>query len=295
VIVYFIKKAVKAVLPFGIIEFKRKLDAEKRIKQKFTKRKKLVFEVALVDHCNLNCQGCGLFAPIADKKYYNVEELENDFKRIHELAEGKIEFIRLLGGEPLLHPDILKVLDIVGKYFQKTHIALITNGILLEKQPHEFWASCKKNNIKISITKYPINLPFKKIEKIGKEYGVIVGYFNDKHIVKTSDKYTMDMAGGSTPAESFKLCHAANYCTALDNGKIYPCSTISRIKYFNKYFKADLKVCEKDYIDIYKVNSLDEILEFLCKPVPFCRYCDVDKWVYGFDWAVSKKNISEWV
>jgi Molybdenum cofactor biosynthesis enzyme len=294
-IAYFIKKVVKAILPYKIIVFRRKLALKKQIKQRFTKKKKLTFEISLVDHCNLNCQCCGAFAPIADEKYYNVEKLEKEFKRIHELAGDKIDFVRLLGGEPLLHPDLLKIFDIAGKYFSKANPVLITNGILLERQSHEFWVSCKKNNVKISITKYPINLPFKKIERIGKKHGVIVGYFNDKNILKTSDKYTMDITGNADPANSFKLCHSANNCTALDDGKIYPCSTVSRIKYFNKYFKADLKICDDDYIDIYKASNLDEILEFLCKPVPFCRYCDVGKWVYGLDWAVSKKNISEWV
>jgi hypothetical protein len=105
----------------------------------------------------------------------------------------------------------------------------------------------------------------------------------------------MNMDGSLEPVKSFKLCHMANSCTALDDGKIYPCGTVSRIKYFNKYFKADFKVCDKDYIDIYKANNLDEILEFLCKPVPFCRYCDIDKWVHNIDWAVSRKDISEWI
>ena len=292
----FVKKAVKAILPYGIVILRRKLIMEKQIKQRVTKKKNLGFEISLVDHCNLNCQHCNSFSPIADKEYYNIDKLENDFKRMHELADGRIERISLLGGEPLLHPDLLKILDITGKYFNKTkNIHIMTNGIPLEKQSNEFWVSCKKNNIKITITKYPINLPFEKIERTGKEHGVIIEYTDDKHTVKTSNKYTINMAGNADPMKSFKLCYKANNCTALDDGKIYPCSTVSRIKYFNKYFNAELKVCDKDCIDIYKVNNLDEILEFLCKPVPFCRYCDVDKWVYGLDWATTRKNISEWI
>ncbi|MDR2580372.1 MAG: radical SAM protein [Fibromonadaceae bacterium] len=295
---YFIKKIIRAILPHRIIAFRRKLYLEKQIKQRLTKKKKLSFEIYLVDHCNLNCQCCGVFAPIADKKFYNVEKLENDFKRMHELADGKINRISLLGGEPLLHPDLLKILDIAGKYFNKIDtniVEIVTNAILLEKQSHEFWVSCKKNNIRITITKYPINLPFKKIERKGKEYDVIIKYNdNSKYTLKTFIKHTMNIAGSAEPIKSFRLCYKANNCTVLDDGKIYPCSATSRIKYFNKHFKVDLKACDKDCIDIYESN-LDEILEFLCKPVPFCRYCDTDKWVFDLDWAVSKKNISEWV
>ncbi|MCL2414351.1 MAG: radical SAM protein [Bacteroidales bacterium] len=280
------------ILPRKVVDL---ISEKRQIKQKFTKKKKLSFEVSLVDHCNLNCQCCGAFAPLADEVYYDVGKLEKEFKRISELADGKIEFVRLLGGEPLLHPNLLEILDVAGKYFGKTQLELITNAILLDKQPPDFWVSCKKNNVKISITKYPINLPFKRIEKTGKKYGVAVRYFDGEKTLKTTVKFTMNTAGSADSTKNFKLCHAANNCTALDNGKIYPCSTVSRIKYFNKYFNTDLKVCDEDYIDIYKVNNLDEILEFLCKPVPFCRYCDIDKWERGIDWAVSNKNISEWI
>jgi MoaA/NifB/PqqE/SkfB family radical SAM enzyme len=291
----FIKNALKAILPKGIIAFKRKRALKRQIKERLIKREKLVFEVFLADHCNLNCQCCGTFSPLDGKKFCDAEKLEKDFKRISELADGRIEFVRLLGGEPLLHPDLLRILDIAGKYFSKTDLVLVTNGILLDKQPAEFWESCKRNHVRISITKYPIHLPFKKIEKTGKEYGVAVGYFNDKNVVKTSIKFTMNTAGSANPEESFKLCHAANACTMLDDGKIYPCGRIARIEYFNKHFKTDLKVYDKDYMDIYKANNLNEILEFLCKPVPFCRYCNPDKYVHDIAWAVSKKEISEWV
>jgi hypothetical protein len=57
----------------------------------------------------------------------------------------------------------------------------------------------------------------------------------------------------------------------------------------------DLQIDEKDYIDIYKIKSIDEVFEFLCKPIPFCRYCNTKEPVYGIDWAVSKKEITEWI
>jgi hypothetical protein len=51
---------------------------------------------------------------------------------------------------------------------------------------------------------------------------------------------------------------------------------------------------EKDFVDIYKTQRIENILGFLCKPVPFCRYCDMKKTVYT-NWAVSKKELNEWV
>jgi len=94
--------------------------------------------------------------------------------------------------------------------------------------------------------------------------------------------------------ESFKMCYAANYCFQLVDGKIYPCFRVAYISYFNKKFNMNMEVGEKDYIDIYKAKSIEEILGGLCKPVPFCKYCNMKKTVYT-DWAVSENKIEEWI
>ena len=49
-----------------------------------------------------------------------------------------------------------------------------------------------------------------------------------------------------------------------------------------------------DYIDIFKAKNKDEILEFMSKPIPFCRFCDVLRRKPGYKWETSEKDISEW-
>ena len=46
-------------------------------------------------------------------------------------------------------------------------------------------------------------------------------------------------------------------------------------------------------IDIYKAESIDEILKFIVNPIPFCKYCNLDS--TPIEWGLSKKEISEWV
>ena len=38
-----------------------------------------------------------------------------------------------------------------------------------------------------------------------------------------------------------------------------------------------------------------EIIDYLNKPIDFCRFCDVDNRKYKLDWGVSKGDIDEWV
>ncbi|MBD5165402.1 MAG: radical SAM protein, partial [Helicobacter sp.] len=38
-----------------------------------------------------------------------------------------------------------------------------------------------------------------------------------------------------------------------------------------------------------------EILQFLAKPIPFCRFCNLAKWQSIGEWKTSKKDISEYL
>ncbi len=73
----------------------------------------------------------------------------------------------------------------------------------------------------------------------------------------------------------------------MHHGKVYTCSLPTGIKHFNKYFNKNLEVTKADYIDIYEAKDLKEILEFVAKPIPFCRYCDVYHRTYNHPFALA--------
>ena len=85
----------------------------------YKKTQKLKFEIHLTDHCNLNCVGCNHFSPLADSFYLDITAYKQDCKRIWELTEGNVQEIVLLGGEPLLHPNLKEIFSISSKYFPK--------------------------------------------------------------------------------------------------------------------------------------------------------------------------------
>ena len=122
----------------------------------------------------------------------------------------------------------------------------------------------------------------------------------DLHIQENKDSkaefwhWVMDLNGGQNPTESFKLCYHANKCIFLKKGKLYTCPIIANICNFNKYFNKNLEVTNQDYIDIYKAANIMEILNFLAKPVPFCKYCDIQHMTWHNPWKVSEKSIEEW-
>jgi ABC-2 type transport system ATP-binding protein len=52
-----------------------------------------------------------------DESFLNIESFENDCQRLAELSGGIFADIRILGGEPLLHPDVNQILKTVRSFF----------------------------------------------------------------------------------------------------------------------------------------------------------------------------------
>ena len=254
------------------------------------------FEIHLVDHCNLNCQNCDNFSPLAKDFYVDKNKFAKDFKQISIIAQDKIRNIRLLGGEPLLHPEINELLKISRISFPKANIRLTTNGIKLSSMSEDFWKTCNENNIIIEITYYPIDINKEKIKKLSKEYKVnVIPFDKTDKIVKTSYRNPVREKKFGNIDKKYKKCYQRGRCVSLKDGNIYPCTCIPNICHFNSYFNKNLEVTEKDFINIYSIKSVEEIEKFLDGAPPFCGYCDVAGRTSGKPWGTSKKDIKEWL
>jgi MoaA/NifB/PqqE/SkfB family radical SAM enzyme len=251
-------------------------------------------EVHITEHCNLNCKGCNHFSSLAEEEYLDPGQFEKDFKRLAELSKDYFA-IKILGGEPLLHPRVTEFFDIARGLFPTTPIQVTTNGILLTGQPEEFWRSCSKNKIIISISQYPIKLDKKEIKKKAVAHRVKL-MFNGTTSEERMCKLPLDLTGSQDMKKSFQKCAISwGCCVTLRDGRIYTCCIAAHIKFFNEFFKQNLIVSDRDYVDIYKVNSKDEIIEFLEQPFPFCRYCNISDTKFSLRWGISKKEITEWI
>lgn len=285
------KNDVKKAVYKNVLLFWARISAGLRLKR----RKLLRFETDITDHCNLNCTGCNHFSPIAEERCIDVDAFEKDFARLSELTKRKIENIDLMGGEPLLHPRLPELLGVARKYFDGT-IHIVTNGLLLPKMPDGFWESCRNNNITVKVTSYPIKIDRPKIEQLAKKHKVRLQIRRQVNNVHTWCRLPKDIHGRQDINENFKLCIVANFCIFLRDGKLATCCLPLIADRFNKYFNRDmLQTAKNDYIDIYAAKDIGEILDFLHKPIPFCRYCKIKAWEVGVEWGVSKKQISEWI
>jgi len=245
----------------------------------------------LTEHCNLNCIGCCHFSNLAKEEFADLETFEKDTRQIAKIFNQNLYSYNLLGGEPLLHPDIEKFAIAARTILPKSIIRILTNGILLPNMPDSFWVTCNSNNIDINVTHLPIKINLPLIEKKRKEFGVVVIYTNEE---RAWSKKILNIEGTCDPEESFRNCGQDTNCSRLYKGRLYPCTIVGNAEHFNRKFGSNLAHASEDSLDIYAVNNAQEIFDWISKPKHFCRYCDVKKW-HGIEWRTSTKTIEEYL
>jgi hopanoid biosynthesis associated radical SAM protein HpnH len=96
------------------------------------KRFPLVLMLEPLHACNLTCTGCGrireYLSTIKDK--LTVEEC------LASVDEAGAPIVSICGGEPLIYPDIGRLVKGILK--RRKHIYLCTNGMFIKKRLHEF-------------------------------------------------------------------------------------------------------------------------------------------------------------
>ncbi len=95
------------------------------------KTNKNKIEIELTTFCNLNCINCNRSIRQAPtNEYMDIAQIEKFVKESLDL-KWKWKHIRILGGEPTLHPQFFQVLETLKKYKNfnpKTSIVIVTNG-----------------------------------------------------------------------------------------------------------------------------------------------------------------------
>lgn len=240
-------------------------------------RNKLEFiEMHLVDSCNLKCKACSSFSNISKKANFIDARLLGI--RLNKLTKlFTIEKLRLLGGEPLLHTDIINVLKIVRQSLFYSHIELVTNGLLLNKMSNDFFETCYKNNIKIIISPYPVLKNKEELEQILSSFKINYEFFPMIFTFSAN----LNPKGNSNKEETFKNCRYTDYKT-LKEDNIYICPICAYINQYNEYFNKNIPVGKG--INIY-TNSRKQILNYLKMPEETCKYCtNLTKYM---DWECS--------
>jgi cyclic pyranopterin phosphate synthase len=212
-------------------------------------------EVHVVAHCNLRCRGCNHASPDLAREFVEPEAIREDLA--HAVRLGlRSNVLRLLGGEPLLHPKLAEIIRIAREAGISKKIHVVTNGVLLDRKPPELWNEVDL----IVVSLYPgvsINVP----EQIkGKLKINEISHFRETFsTVRNSDDKSVE--------EIWDRCEIRNYCHGVVNGYFYKCMRAP-------YISRMLKLTDKDGIALD--STTPEMLDSYIadeKPLDACHYC----------------------
>ena len=240
----------------------------------------------IIDHCNLGCSHCMHYSPLAEGGELSPDEVESQLRSV----SGLVDIIHLLGGEPLLHPDIVACLGAARRACPDARLVIITNGILLEGMPELFWEACRDNKVAIQMSHYPLGLDYGALEEMIRAHGVHVQkyVFNDK---ANFWRAPIDENGRGDAAKAFGQCW---HNTQLYRGRFYRCSNCAFIPVLNETFGRSIPVADDDWLDISQVRRKSDLIEFTSRPSSFCRYCGFDR-MELCAWSLSKHAPEEWI
>jgi len=109
--------------------------------------------ISVTDRCNLSCVYCsaGLIPHLPRNEILSYEEIQ---RLVQVAANMGINKVRLTGGEPLLRPDLSKLVWMLSRIEGIDDIALTTNGILLSRYATKLKeAGLKRVNVSLDTLK----------------------------------------------------------------------------------------------------------------------------------------------
>lgn len=223
----------------------------------------LEFHVSHV--CNLNCKGCCHFSSLTKQKFPDFDEWNMGITRLHTIFPF-IKRIHLLGGEPLINPELPRYAARTRDLYPDSIIEVVTNAILADRLTEEVIDVLRRAAIKVSVSAYPG--VFDRATR-GIEFLHAHGLLGSVH---TATEFTkmLTRERKTFPYRSIEyVCH----CPNLVGTKLYACPIIAYLSDFNAYFHADFPMTG-GCVDLADASmTVERLREELYRPFPLCDYC----------------------
>lgn len=229
-------------------------------------------EVPITTKCSLNCKECNnLIQYYQNPKNYDAKQVISDIKRICGVSK-RIKILRILGGEPLVHPNLFIILDELKKINKIEHIEIVTNGTLI------FDDKCvrllKSNKFSIDISNYGEH---------SIKYSELIRQLKRKRIrYHTQEEQKAWKALSSCRCRERSLTELKNVfaactedCHSLLNGELHLCARSSH--------GTDLgliRKCSEEYVWVRKIHKKGQLKKQIYdllnrKQITACNYCDL--------------------
>lgn len=178
------------------------------------------FELHVAEHCNLRCANCCNMSPLVADKLLAVADVAAFVARMAGVLHADI--VKIMGGEPLLHPEIARVIRMLRESGIGDRVRLFTNGLLLPQMGDEFWEALDELTISnyTSAPVKPATLALVRERERRHDFVLNVKPV-DEFAQVLSPRYTADDA---RVAETFARCWLRHRCLVVRGDRFYTCT-----------------------------------------------------------------------
>jgi cyclic pyranopterin phosphate synthase len=226
-------------------------------------------EYHIVDHCNLRCDQCCSFSPMLKYWQVNPDQFEKDLLQVGKFVAPS--FLKIVGGEPLLHSELPRLLKIAKKTGISSKVSVTTNAHLLNKLPDEAWETFEMLTVSIYPTPELSKETLKWIHQKAAAHNISVSW-------KTQDKFVnlnrSEKSNFEEAKETFQGCWIHHRCNSIKDGRFYSCT---RPQYIQKIAGNPLDFKE-DGVDLY-AHPEEKLAELIkahlesSEPLKTCFLC----------------------
>jgi organic radical activating enzyme len=176
-------------------------------------------ELHVVEHCNLRCAQCCNVSPYLPVRSLSVADIRATCERLREVVRPDV--LKIMGGEPLLHPDVGGLLRAVRASRVAPRIRLFTNGLLLRTLDDAAFAELDELTVS-SYASAPLRpeLVAETAER-ARRFDVVLN-------VKSVDSFStvLSRAARSTPEAqaAYDACWLRHRCLVVRSGVFYKCT-----------------------------------------------------------------------
>jgi MoaA/NifB/PqqE/SkfB family radical SAM enzyme len=238
--------------------------------QKNEKIFRLALEANIVNHCNLQCANCDHSASLFKEDFMSLEIFENDLTKMSEIMH--VKELKLVGGEPLLHPKIIDFVKIAKHIGISDRVIIITNGILIPQMKDELWDLL--DGMWISI--YPnIDIKIDNLQEMSNKHNLWIWKKETPQFVRVLIDFENENA--KLVKHIYNMCLDAHTysCHTIHNGRYYKCQP--SVYMAKRLSKLNINYdYERDSILIHKNRNLqEEVISFTNSPYPLrsCSFC----------------------
>ena len=235
------------------------------------------FELHVVEHCNLRCAHCCNMSPYLAERTLSVGDVEAMCRTMAEHLA--VDVFKIMGGEPLLHPDITGVLHAIRRARISETIRLFTNGLLLHAMDDAFWGALDELTISsyASAPVKPAHLDAARAR--ARAAGVVL---NVKPVAEFSEVMRAEREGDDAAVRrTYEGCWLRHRCMVVRDGRFFMCT---RAAYAEEFHGALLHGAhpgdragarEGDGVPLSSPDLGAALLGYLnrAEPLASCRFC----------------------